>query len=103
MARDWTFINAVKSAKDFGLTQGGKQTLAGLLVWISDVDSMGLETAQGLVLTNGFYWDRDEATREFSKRFFAKMKRMPHMDDAGDYSSTLHFPKAIAAAGTDVG
>ena len=55
MPRDLTFINAVNSAKDFGLTQGGKQTLAGLLVWISDVDSMGLETAQGLVLTNGFY------------------------------------------------
>jgi branched-chain amino acid transport system substrate-binding protein len=92
-----TFINAVKSAKDFGL----KQTLAGLLVWITDVDSMGLETAQGLVLTNGFYWDRDEATRDFSKRFFAKMKRMPHMGDAGDYSSTMHYLKAIQAAGTD--
>ena len=101
MPRDLTFINAVKSAKDFGLMQGGKQTLAGLLVWITDVDSMGLETAQGLVLSNGFYWDRDEATREFSKRFFAKMKRMPHMDDAGDYSSTMHYLKAIAAAGTD--
>lgn len=96
-----TFVNAVKSAKDFGLTQGGKQTLAGLLVWITDVDSMGLETAQGLVLTNGFYWDRDEETRAFSKRFFAKMKRMPHMGDAGDYSSTMHYLKAIAAAGTD--
>jgi branched-chain amino acid transport system substrate-binding protein len=55
-----TFINAVKSAKDFGLTDGGKQTIAGLLVWITDIDSMGLATAQGLVLTNGFYWDRDE-------------------------------------------
>jgi branched-chain amino acid transport system substrate-binding protein len=101
MPRDLTFINAVKSAKDFGLMQGGKQTLAGLLVWITDVDSMRLETAQGLVLSNGFYWDRDETTREFSKRFFAKMKRMPHMGDAGDYSSTMHYLKAIAAAGTD--
>lgn len=62
-----TFINAVKSAKDFGLTDGGKQTIAGLLVWITDVDSMGLAAAQGLVLTNGFYWDRDEETRAFSK------------------------------------
>jgi branched-chain amino acid transport system substrate-binding protein len=96
-----TFINAVKSAKDFGLTDGGKQTLAGLLVWITDVHSMGLETAQGLVLTNGFYWDRDDETRAFSKRFFAKMGRMPHMGDAGDYSSTTHYLKAIAAAGTD--
>lgn len=96
-----TFINAVKSAKDFGLTDGGKQTIAGLLVWITDIDSMGLKTAQGLVLTNGFYWDRDEDTRAFSKRFFAKMKRMPHMGDAGDYSSTMHYLNAIKAAGTD--
>ncbi|MBN9595276.1 MAG: ABC transporter substrate-binding protein [Afipia sp.] len=96
-----TFINAVKSAKDFGLTDGGKQTIAGLLVWITDIDSMGLTTAQGLVLTNGFYWDRDEETRAFSKKFFAKMKRMPHMGDAGDYSSTMHYLNAIKAAGTD--
>lgn len=96
-----TFINAVKSAKDFGLTDGGKQTIAGLLVWVTDIDSMGLNTAQGLVLTNGFYWDRDEETRAFSKRFFEKMKRMPHMGDAGDYSSTMHYLNAIKAAGTD--
>lgn len=96
-----TFINAVKSAKDFGLTDGGKQTIAGLLVWITDIDSMGLTAAQGLVLTNGFYWDRDEDTRAFSKKFFAKMKRMPHMGDAGDYSSTMHYLNAIKAAGTD--
>jgi branched-chain amino acid transport system substrate-binding protein len=96
-----TFINAVKSAKDFGLAEGGKQTIAGLLVWITDIDSMGLSAAQGLVLTNAFYWDRDEETRAFSKRFFAKMKRMPHMGDAGDYSSTMHYLNAIKAAGTD--
>jgi branched-chain amino acid transport system substrate-binding protein len=96
-----TFINAVKSAKDFGLTDGGKQTIAGLLVWITDIDSMGLTAAQGLVLTNGFYWDRDDETRAFSKKFFAKMKRMPHMGDAGDYSSTMHYLNAIKAAGTD--
>lgn len=96
-----TFINAVKSAKDFGLTDGGKQTIAGLLVWITDIDSMGLTTAQGLVLTNAFYWDRDEDTRAFSKKFFAKMKRMPHMGDAGDYSSTMHYLNAVKAAGTD--
>jgi branched-chain amino acid transport system substrate-binding protein len=62
---------------------------------------MGLSAAQGLVLTNAFYWDRDEETRAFSKRFFAKMKRMPHMGDAGDYSSTMHYLNAIKAAGTD--
>jgi branched-chain amino acid transport system substrate-binding protein len=88
----------VKSAREFGLTP--KQTLAGMLVWITDVKSMGLQQAQGLVLTNAFYWDRDEATRAWSKRFFEKMKRMPHMGDAGDYSSTMHYLKAIAAAGT---
>lgn len=93
-----TFINAVKSAREFGITP--KQTLAGMLVWITDVKSMGLQQAQGLVLTNAFYWDRDEATRAWSKRFFEKMKRMPHMGDAGDYSSTMHYLKAIAAAGT---
>ncbi len=93
------FINAVKSAKAFGLTQGG-QTLAGLLVWDTDVHAMGLELAQGLVLTSAFYWDRDEGTRAFSKRFFEKMKRMPHMGDAGDYSSTMHYLKAVQAAGT---
>ncbi|MBR0781866.1 ABC transporter substrate-binding protein [Bradyrhizobium iriomotense] len=91
------FINALKSAKEFGVTQ----TLAGLLVWITDIHSMGLRSAQGLVLTNAFYWDRDEETRAFAKRFFAKMKRMPHMGDAGDYSSTMHYLNAVKAAGTD--
>lgn len=93
-----TFINAVKSAREFGITP--KQTLAGMLVWITDVKSMGLQQAQGLVLTNAFYWDRDDDTRAWSKRFYAKMGRMPHMGDAGDYSSTMHYLKAVAAAGT---
>lgn len=96
-----TFINAVKSAKDFGLTDGGKQTIAGLLVWDTDIDSLGLKAGQGLVLTTGFYWDRDEETRAFAKRFFERTKRMPHMGDAGDYSSTMHYLNAIKAAGTD--
>jgi branched-chain amino acid transport system substrate-binding protein len=95
------FLNAVKAAKEYGLADGGKQTLAGLLVWITDVHALGLETAQGLVLTNGFYWDRDDDTRAFAKRFFAKLGHMPHMGDAGDYSSSMHYLKAIAAAGTD--
>lgn len=94
------FINAVKSAHEFGVARS-KQTLAGLLVWITDVDAMGLEVAQGLTLTNGFYWDRDEETRKWSKRFFERTKRMPTMGDAGDYSSTLHYLKAVQAAGTD--
>jgi branched-chain amino acid transport system substrate-binding protein len=94
------FVNAVKAAQEFGIQRGG-QTLAGLLVWITDIKSLGLEAAQGLVLTNAFYWDRDDETRAFSKRFFERMKRPPHMGDAGDYSSTMHYLKAIQAAGTD--
>jgi branched-chain amino acid transport system substrate-binding protein len=94
------FINGVKAAQQFGLTKAG-QTVVGLLVWMTDVHSMGLEVAQGLVLTNGFYWDRDDETRAFAKKFFARTKKMPHMGDAGDYSSTMHYLRAIQAAGTD--
>lgn len=93
-------VNAIKSAQEFGLPKGG-QTLAGLLVWITDIKSLGLQSAQGLVLTNAFYWDRDDETRVWSKRFYERMKRMPHMGDAGDYSSTMHYLKAVQAAGTD--
>lgn len=93
-------VNSIKSAQEFGIQQGG-QTLAGLLVWITDVKSLGLQAAQGLVLTNAFYWDRDDETRAWAKRFFERMKRMPHMGDAGDYSSTMHYLKAVQAAGTD--
>jgi branched-chain amino acid transport system substrate-binding protein len=88
------FVNAVKAAQEFGIPQGG-QTLAGLLVWITDIKSLGLEAAQGLVLTNAFYWDRDDETRAWSKRFSERMKRVPHMGDAGDYSSTMHYLGAI--------
>ena len=93
-------VNAIKSAQEFGIPKGG-QTLAGLLVWITDIKSLGLSASQGLVLTNAFYWDRDDETRAWSKRFYERMKRMPHMGDAGDYSSTMHYLKAIQAAGTD--
>lgn len=95
-----TFVNAVKSARDFGISTGG-QTIAGLLVWLTDVHALGLEAAQGMLLTEAFYWDRDEKTRAWSKRFFERMKRMPHKGDAGDYSSTMHYLKAIQAARTD--
>ena len=93
-------VNSIKSAQEFGIQKGG-QTLAGLLVWITDVKNLGLEAAQGLVLTNAFYWDRDDETRAWAKRFFERMKRMPHMGDAGDYSSTMHYLQAVQAAGTD--
>ncbi len=94
-----TFINAVKSAAEFGLASSGK-TVAGLLVWDTDVHSLGLETAQGMILTSAFYWDRDDDTRAFSKKFEARVGRPPHMGDAGDYSSTMHYLKALEAAGT---
>ncbi len=92
-------INAVKQANEYGLTKSG-QRLAALIAFISDVRSMGLELAQGLQLTSAFYWDQDDATRAWAQRFFARMKRMPSMTQAGAYSATLHYLKAVAAAGT---
>ena len=94
------FINAVRSAQEFGIPKGG-QTIAGLLVWDTDVDALGLQKAQGMIMTSGFYWDRTPETRAWSKRFKELMGRMPHMGDAGDYSSTMQYLKAIKAAGTD--
>ena len=89
--------NAIKQASEFGITQGG-QALAGLLVFSSDVKALGLQAAQGLVLTEGFYWDQTDATREFSKRFAAKFGgKMPTSAQAGVYSSTLHYLKAVEA------
>jgi branched-chain amino acid transport system substrate-binding protein len=93
-------VNAIKLGGEFGLFAGGQQ-MAGLLVLITDIDGLGLKTAQGLVLTTSFYWDMDDKTREWSKRFFAKMGRMPTMWQAGVYSSVMHYLKAIQAAGTD--
>lgn len=92
-------INAVKQASEFGITQGG-QALAGLLVFLTDVHALGLETAQGLVLTEAFYWDLNEGTREWSKRFSERHGgRMPTMVHAGVYASTLHYLKAVEALG----
>jgi len=93
-------VNAIKLGGEFGIFAGGQQ-MAGLLVLITDIDGLGLKTAQGLVLTTSFYWDMDDKTREWSKRFFAKMGRMPTMWQAGVYSSVMHYLKAIKAAGTD--
>ncbi len=92
--------NAIKLGGEFGVFAGGQQ-MAGLLVLITDIDALGLKAAQGLVLTTSFYWDMDDKTREWSKRFFAKMNRMPTMWQAGVYSSVMHYLKAIQAAGTD--
>jgi branched-chain amino acid transport system substrate-binding protein len=90
-------INAIKQAAEFGITQGG-QSLAGLLIFSSDVKALGLQAAQGLMLTEAFYWDQTDATREFSKRFAAKFNgKVPTMAQAGVYSSILHYLKAVSA------
>ncbi len=96
--RDTT--NAIKQAAEFGLTQSG-QKLAGLLVYINDVHSLGLGPTQGMLLTEGFYWDLDEGTRAWSKRFFERTGRMPNMSQAGVYSTVTHYLKAVRQAGTD--
>ncbi len=93
-------MNAIKQANEFGIIDAGQQ-MAGLLVFITDVHSLGLETAKGLLLTTGFYWDFDDQNREWSKRFFEKHKAMPTMVHAGVYSSVLHYLKGIEKAGTD--
>jgi branched-chain amino acid transport system substrate-binding protein len=93
-------INAIKLGGEFGVFQAGQQ-MAGLLVLITDVHALGLKAAQGLVLTTSFYWDMDDQTREWSKRYFAKMNKMPTMWQAGVYSSIKHYLEAIKASGTD--
>ena len=92
--------NEIKLAHEFGLVQGGQQ-LAGLLILITDVHALGLQTAQGLLLTTSFYWDLDDKTRAWSKRFFDKVQHMPTMWQAGVYSATMHYLQAVKAAGTD--
>src|ERR1700690_2990114 len=92
-------VNATKQANEFGLTKN--QTIVSLLVFISDVHSMELQSAQGLKFVTAFYWDRDEETRVWSKRFFERQGRMPTMPQAGVYSAIRHYLGAIAAAGTD--
>jgi branched-chain amino acid transport system substrate-binding protein len=90
-------INSIKQAGEFGITQAG-QKLAGLLVFSSDIKALGLKTAQGLALTESFYWDNDEGTRAFSKRFGEKFGgKMPTMVQAGVYAGVLHYLKAVEA------
>jgi branched-chain amino acid transport system substrate-binding protein len=92
-------VNATKQANEFGLTKN--QAMVTLLVFISDVHSMELKAAQKLKFVTAFYWDRDEETRAWSKRFFEKQNRMPTMPQAATYSAIRHYLGAIAAAGTD--
>lgn len=92
-------INAIKAAQEFGITKN--QKLAALLLWIQDVHSLGLQTAQGLQLTNAWYWDMNDDTRAFARRFQQRVGHMPNMAHAGDYSSTMHYLKSVQAAGSD--
>ena len=92
-------VNSIKQAAEFGIT--GKQQLAGLLMFITDIHSLGLKTTQNMYLTEGFYWDLNDQTRAWSKRFFDQHKRMPTMVQAGQYSSTMHYLKAVKAINSD--
>jgi branched-chain amino acid transport system substrate-binding protein len=92
-------INAIKQASEFGISKGG-QKLSPLLAFVTDIDSVGLETAQGLLLAEAFYWDLNDDTRAFSKRFMERVKRVPTSAQAGVYSSVTHYLKAVKAAGT---
>jgi branched-chain amino acid transport system substrate-binding protein len=91
--------NSIKQAAEFGIVKSG-QKLAGLLMTLAEVHGLGLEAAQGLVLTEAFYWDQNDKTRAFSERFFKRTGRMPNMIQAGTYSATLQYLKAVKAAGT---
>jgi len=92
-------INAIKQAGEFGIVAGG-QNLAAIVMFISDVHSLGLKLAQGLIITEAYYWDLNDKTRAFGKRFMERVKRMPTMNQAATYSATLHYLKAVQAAGT---
>ena len=92
--------NSVRQAAEFGLTKGG-QKLATLLLFDTDIKGMGLQVAQGLLFTTGYYWDRNDETRAWSKRFYDIHKAMPTMIQAGAYSATMHYLKAVQASDTD--
>src|SRR5919204_1864281 len=91
--------NSIKQAAEFGIVSGG-QKLAGLLMTLAEVHGLGLQAAQGLVLTEGYYWDINDKTRDLGERFFKRTGRMPSMIHAGTYSATLSYLKAVKAAGT---
>ncbi len=92
--------NAIKQAHEFGITDAGQQ-LAALLLFLTDVNALGLDVAKGLVLTTGFYWDLNDETRAWSQRFNERVGQMPTMVQAGVYSAVMHYLQAIKAAGTD--
>lgn len=93
-------VNALQTASQFGLTQSG-QKLAGMVVFLNDVHSMGLDVTQGLMLTTGWYWDMNDETREWANRYHKRVGRMPSMTHAGVYSSTMHYLNAVQATDSD--
>jgi branched-chain amino acid transport system substrate-binding protein len=94
-------VNAIKAAQQLGVTAQGKQRLAALLVYINDIHELGLSATQGLFLTSAFYWDVNDETRAWAKRFYSRRNKMPSMLQAGVYSATIHYLNAVQAAGTD--
>jgi branched-chain amino acid transport system substrate-binding protein len=92
-------INSIKAANEFGITKTMK--LAGLLIFITDIHSLGLKTTQGMYLTDSWYWNQNAETRAWSRKFFDKVKRMPSSVQAGDYSAALHYLNAVKAVGSD--
>jgi len=92
--------NAIKQAAEFGIVDSG-QKLAGFLVFISDIHALGLKLAKGLLVSTGFYWDQNDASRAFARRFFEKTGRMPTKEQASGYAAVTHYLKAVAASGTD--
>nr|WP_040503424.1 ABC transporter substrate-binding protein [Herbaspirillum lusitanum] len=94
-------INSIKTAAEFGMLNSGKQKFAGLLMFINDIHALGLKAAQGLYVTEAFYWDTNDETRKWSERFFKRVGKMPSSIQAADYSSTLQYLNAIKATGTD--
>ncbi|WBU32031.1 ABC transporter substrate-binding protein [Rhodopseudomonas palustris] len=90
-------INTIKQAAEFGIVTGG-QKLAGIVMFISDIHSLGLKMANGLIITEAYYWDLNDRTRAFGKKFYERTKRMPTMNQAATYSATLHYLKAVKAA-----
>jgi branched-chain amino acid transport system substrate-binding protein len=96
-------LSAIKQAREFGIVQSG-QSLASLVIYINDIEGLGLNVAQGLTLTTSFYWDTDDETRAWAKRFMARSGGfIPNLITAGTYASVLHYLKAVEAAGTDEG
>jgi len=93
-------VGAIKQSAEFGLATGNGKTLAAFLVYLTEIHALGLQAAQGLALSSGFYWDQTDASRAFAQRFFAEHKAMPTRNQASVYLSTRHFLKAVAQAGT---